>query len=153
MGHFHLVEKANLALCYDIDSARYSAAEVARMGVSKALFCELFQDVPTLGFAYDDRPIGGCTLYQGGFHIAVLPEFHGRWSVLWPATLEWLFALQDPVEVKPEKFNPRAIAFFRRHGFPQVREDDGHVYFEMSRQHARILTRDDAATPALSASP
>jgi hypothetical protein len=144
MRHFQLASKLDFGLFHDIEESRYGPEAQDRIGIDKRLFCKLFSLMPSVGFTYDNEPIGGGFLFRDEFHMAVLPQFHGRWAVLWPATLEWLFAHTDPVVAKLEKSNPVVIAFAQRNAFPMVREDDRYVYFEMTRQRADILTRHNA---------
>lgn len=139
MADFELAEQADLGLMYDITHALYEPDEwqrITRGFLTREVFVQACADfkVPSLGFCRRGEPIGG-VMYDGdSVHIAVLPEFHGRWATLWPRTLAWVLRLKDPMPVAVDVRNAKCLRFLERNNFRRIKTGETHITFELSSQ-------------------
>jgi hypothetical protein len=136
VSDYTLTSEADFGLLYDIARLDYDADEWRRrmFGLSRDEFAALCRahKLPSIGYAYRGRPIGGMVFEGTSAHMAVLPEFHGKWGTLWKPTLAWLFALKDPIRVAIDRGNAKCLRFMDRNNWPRVGADERSVTFEMS---------------------
>jgi len=131
--------RVDLDVYYDADSRRFdrSVLEV----VTLEAFREVFADCPSVGFECDGVPIGG-VIYDGKVpHIAVLPEWHGRWGVLLRPMLRWLYALNPDMRVHVARDNPKIRRFVEHCGWPMVAADLRGTIHQMTPQGGRGAAR------------
>jgi len=109
----------------------------------------------SVGFEMDGKPIGGLLFDGTSAHIAVLPEYHGRWALLLKPALAWLFSIQPEVIVHVDIENETCQRFLLRHRWERlyVDEADGTVAFRVTPQEGTRKTaypygRDDRARAA-----
>lgn len=144
-----LTEKADLAVLYEADVARYRAASEDRFtrAVTKDVFTSFYATCPSIGFEQDGQPIGGIIFDGEEAHIAVLPSHHGRWALLLKPALQWLFSLKDEILVEVERDNDRALAFMDRHGWERVQELPDDIVYRLVPQGGTRKTAYQAALP------
>src|SRR5205814_9345868 len=83
-----LSSHVDLDVYYDADSARFDRRVL--QVVTREAFRKTFEPCPSVGFESDGVPIGG-VIFDGDVpHIAVLPQWHGRWGPLLRPMLGWL---------------------------------------------------------------
>jgi GNAT superfamily N-acetyltransferase len=144
MTIYKLTEKADPDVIYDIELVRYGIAFCEQHGVTRAVFRRWCERQQSIGYEADGQPIGGM-LFDHQPHIAVLPEHHGKWAVLFKASLEWLFAIQDPVRTQVEADNKPCIRFMERNGWRRVDADERFITYEVTAQHHPLFDRTAAA--------
>jgi hypothetical protein len=128
-----LTEPADLAVIHAADAARYAGRpQHPAAAVTVERFAAYFRGCRSIGFTFDGRPIGGMLLDGRQAHMAVLPEYHGRWALLWRPALQWLFAQVPEAIGAVEADNQTCIAFMDRNGWPRVEERDGRVIYLMT---------------------
>ena len=164
MKRLHLTDTADLAVIYDADKRRYSAEWLKNSGTTLENFIRFYQDCPSVGFADAGKIFGGAILHGEQMHLAILPDYEGRWGCLIPAFLSWLYALKDPVWGHVEAGNIKCMAFLKRLGWRQLASDSHTVSFiggsavtpdylrkrinrERLRKHAEKTGRGNAAWP------
>jgi GNAT superfamily N-acetyltransferase len=142
MTRFQLSTRADLATFYDADASffRGKRAETLRI-VSKESFIAHYRDCPSLGFMYGDTHIGGLIFDRGYVHLAVLPEFHGRWAILWDSALDWLFSVAPQVLAVVEADNAVCIEFMRRDGWPRLSVDGNKITYLLAPAMRTIRRR------------
>jgi hypothetical protein len=139
MTQLRLTEKADLGLMYDAEKMRYDPAIFAALQLTRERFIEFYAGAPSLGYEIDGLPAGGALFHHQQLHLAILPQFYGRWAWLLKPTLEWLFDMQDPVEVQIEKHNTRCVRFMEAGQWPRVAENEQLITYLLSRENNRIF--------------
>jgi hypothetical protein len=117
-----LAEGADLRTLYDAEMARYRGTSVEQV-VTFERYRALYGHCRSLGFFDDGLPIGGVIFDGEAAHIAVLAAYHGRWGLLLPRAVQWLFTLADEIRVGVEADNERCLRFMARCGWQQVDTD------------------------------
>jgi hypothetical protein len=153
MQSLNLTEQADFGVLYDAVSRRLQPEEWQRItqGVmTRDMFIAhcMSQKLPSVGFELDGKPIGGMIFDGKATHLEVLPEYHGRWGLLWPSVLKWMFSLKDPMLVDIDRDNEKCHRFMARNNWRRVKEDEKFVTYEMSSsatplyaKEARVLKR------------
>jgi GNAT superfamily N-acetyltransferase len=137
MTRLRLAEHVDLDTFYEADAARYRGADEHILKiVTKEVFIRVYQGCASIGFECDGQPIGGILFDGQRAHIAVLPEYHGRWAVLLRPALHWLFSIKNEILVEVEDKNAACIEFIRRNGWPAVSQANDCTIFRMT-QHPR----------------
>jgi hypothetical protein len=137
MRRLALADHADLGVFYEADALRYrGTGEHILKIVTKEVFIRLYQGCASIGFEFDGQPIGGI-IYDGKrAHIAVLPEYYGRWALLLRPALQWLFEIKREILVEVEVENSACIEFMKRNGWPALGTADGRITYRMT-QHPR----------------
>lgn len=132
MKRFTLGPQVDLGVFYEADAPRYAAQrpEVLQI-ITKQVFADYYRDCPSLGFLCDGQAIGGVIFDGKRAHIAVLPDFHGRWAWLLKPALDWLFDLKREVLVDIEIENERCITFMERNGWQAIARNDKEIRYRM----------------------
>ncbi|CDG82310.1 GNAT family N-acetyltransferase [Janthinobacterium agaricidamnosum] len=141
MSRFRITEKADLELMYEAERLRYGPQHFAALGVSMEQVLAYYADCPSLGYEIDGAPAGGALFDGKEIHIAVLPQYYGRWAWLFKPTLEWLFQMEETILSRIERFNTRSLRFMDAGKWPRVHEDEHYVTFEMNRNSQHIFSR------------
>ncbi|MDA8457429.1 GNAT family N-acetyltransferase [Acidovorax sp. GBBC 3334] len=128
-----LTDRVDLGVFYDADALRYGAQGYAD-AVTRERFAGFYADCPSIGFEADGRAIGGILFDGEEAHIAVLPNYHGRWAILLKPALQWLFTLQPEITVAVERDNARCLRFLDRHGWPRTGERDDDILYRLAPQ-------------------
>lgn len=139
MGKMRLTDKADLGVFYEADAGRWDPEHLRQLGITKEMFIDFYAGCPSVGFEIDGKPVGGIIFDGVQAHIAVLPEYYGRWALLFKPALEWLFTLKEPIYIDIETENERCLRFMDRNQWPRVRADDKTVTFEVTR-NTPVLT-------------
>jgi hypothetical protein len=128
--------RADLAVFYEADAVRYrnNPHSRATQVITQEVFCAFYADCPSIGFEMDGVPIGGVVFDGEQAHIAVLPQYHGRWALLLKPALEWLFSLKREVVVEVERDNARCLRFMERSGWQHLRTTDDAVFYRIGPQ-------------------
>lgn len=132
MDSLTMTGKADLKVFYDADRRLYNPAWLAAHGVTEETFIARYRDCPSVGFEQGGIPFGGIILDGNDAHIAVLPEFHGKWATLLRPALAWLFSQRSEVRAQVHRPNRQALRFLRRMGGKLVGSDDHFYYFSLS---------------------
>ncbi|TKC91507.1 GNAT family N-acetyltransferase [Trinickia terrae] len=130
-----MTDHLDLGVYYEADASHYAASGIdVRQVFSKERFIERYKGCRSIGFVYDDTPIGG-VIYDGGYvHIAVLPDYHGRWAWLWESALDWLFGFRTEALAAVDAGNRACLELMRRNGWSPVSDVDGTVTFRITRE-------------------
>lgn len=123
-----LVDSADLTVYFDADTRRYTKDWFEKNGLTLEIFKARFHQSPSLGFVCDGQQFGGIIIDKGELHLAILPEFQGRWSILIPEILDWIFFHHDPIFCRAEHDNDLCLQFAKRMGWKLVDKDE-HYYF------------------------
>ena len=116
-----LTPRADLEVFYEADAQRWRERRPHVLNVvDREAFVRFYLNAPSIGFAADGRPIGGIVFDGEQAHIAVLPQWHGRWALLMKPALQWLFRLKREIVVEVEADNERCLRFLDRHGWPRI---------------------------------
>ncbi|WP_205962509.1 GNAT family N-acetyltransferase [Paraburkholderia phosphatilytica] len=135
MKRLRITDQLDLGVYYDADASYYEASGIhAQTVFTKEKFIAHYRNCRSIGFAYDDTPIGGVIYYRGYVHIAVLPDYHGRWAWLWEAALEWLFSFEQAALALVDAGNRPCLELMRRNGWSPVSHVDGSVIFRITRE-------------------
>lgn len=137
MQNLRLTDRADLGVIYDATCRRHQPNEWEKMTagvVTRDVFIAhcIAKNFPTLGFECDGKPIGGLIFDGNAAHLEVLPEYHGRWGLLWKRALEWIFSHKDPILVKIDIGNEKCVRFMDRNNWPRVAVDAEFITYEMS---------------------
>lgn len=132
MDSLRMTDKADLKVFYDADRRIYDSAWLAAHGLTEEKFIARYRDCPSVGFEKGGIPFGGMILHGNDAHIAVLPEFHGKFATLLRPALAWLFSQQSEVYAKVHRPNRQSLRFLRRIGGKLVGSDDNFFIFIIS---------------------
>jgi GNAT superfamily N-acetyltransferase len=153
MRRLRLADHADLAVYYEADVAQLGLTHKdVRQVFTREMFIDYYRNCPSIGFMYDEKPMGGIIFDHGYAHIAVLPEYHGHWAWLWEPALEWLFSIQPEVLGVVDAENQACLAFMKRNGWPAVSIADGKVTFRIA-QEGRIRRRVSRMSMAMRSTP
>jgi len=134
-----LTERVDIDVYYDADSTQYDARTLAV--VTREVFRRFYAGCPSVGFEADGRPIGG-VIFDGDVpHIAVLPEWRGRWGRLMRPMLRWLYGLKPEILIHVDDDNAALCAFVRHCGWPQVGRAPGGAIHRMTPEGGRGVAR------------
>jgi GNAT superfamily N-acetyltransferase len=140
-ARLRLAPQADLDVFYAADAARYAVSDRAELDVvTREVFIEFYRNCPSIGFEADGRPIGGIIFDGEEAHIAVLPQYHGRWAALLKPALEWLFSLRDEIVVEIERDNTVCMDFMKRNRWQCLDADDETARFRMTAQGGQRKT-------------
>lgn len=139
MSRLRLAPRADLAVYYAADSARYRkpGCDILEQ-VTPAVFAARYGGCPSIGFECDGQPIGGILFDGQTAHIAVLPAWHGRWALLLRPALDWLFGLKPEILAEVEADNTVCLDFMRRNGWPEVSRRGAWIIYRMTKQSRRL---------------
>jgi len=131
-----MTPQADLGVFYEADALRYREDPRSRATqvVTREVFCAFYAGCPSIGFALDGEPIGGVVFDGEQAHIAVLPQYHGRWALLLKPAVEWLLGLKREVLVEVERDNARCLRFMERSGWQRVQATDDSIVFRIAAQ-------------------
>jgi len=130
-----MTHRADLAVFYEADAVRYrDDPRRSTQVITQEVFCAFYADCPSVGFEMDGVPIGGVVFDGEQAHIAVLPQYHGRWALLLKPAVEWLFSLKREVIVEVERDNALCLRFMERNGWQQMRTTDEAVFYRLVPQ-------------------
>ena len=147
MNRLKLTDQLDAGLIFDTLAKRYPPEKWQAVlqgqdhAQARCAFIDYCRNYPSVGFEYDGRPIGGMMFDGREAHLEVLPEYHGRWALLWPRTLAWLFAIQDPILVRIEIDNEKCLRFMDRNNWRRVSVDDEYVTYQMTSAGSAHLQR------------
>lgn len=145
MTSLRLLDKADLSIYFDAEKIRYGDAWLLQKGITRESFMLFTRDWLSVGFAIDGVEVGGSLFDGKEVHLAVLPEYHGKWSLLVEPWLKWLFKLKEIVDVRIPIENEKCIRFFDRNGFVRIAEDTRSVSFRMSNHPDLFFNRRERA--------
>jgi GNAT superfamily N-acetyltransferase len=134
-----LTARVDLDVYYDADSARHDSRVLGL--VTRDAFRAFFAHCPSVGFEYDGAPIGGVIFDGEAPHIAVLPEWQGRWGPLLRPMLRWLFGLKPEMIISVDDDNPQVKRFVEHCGWPAVGHTEGATLHRMTPDGARRVAR------------
>jgi hypothetical protein len=141
MDSLRMTGKADLKVFYDADIRMYDPAWLAAHGTTEAAFIARYCDCPSVGFEQGGIPFGGVILDGNDAHIAILPEFHGKWATLLQPALAWLFSQRSEVRGKVHRLNRHALRFNRRLGGKLVGSDDNFYFFSLTPEGVASVLR------------
>lgn len=148
MSIMRLTSQADLSFLYDVVKMRLSGSgkweEVTRgHSQSREIFLQhcAKNNLPSIGFECNGKPIGGMVYDGVEVHIEVLPKYHSRWAVLWPSAMKWLFSIKDPMLVSVERSNEKCHQFILRNNWHVVKETDKVLTYEISSRSNPIYQR------------
>ena len=137
-----LTDGVDLDAYYDADAARHDARTLAV--VTREVFRRFYGDSPSVGFEADGRAVGG-VIFDGEVpHIAVLPEWRGRWGPLLRPMLRWLYGLRPEILIRVDAANAPLRDFVRHCGWPEVGRAPGETIHRMAPDAGRRVVRVDA---------
>jgi len=132
-----LTDKVDLDVYYIADSVNIDAPTLAV--VTRDVFKRMFGPCQSRGFAADGVAFGGVIFDGVRPHVAVLPEWKGRWAPLLRPVLRWLYSLSDDMVVPVYDDNPDLVRFVARCGWPMVGRQPGAALHRMTPWGARGL--------------
>ncbi|MFC5474023.1 GNAT family N-acetyltransferase [Paraherbaspirillum soli] len=145
MANLRLTDKADFGVMYDAEIQMYDPEWFRSLNFTREMFIAHYANSPSVGFEIDGKMVGGMLLHEKKAHMAVLPEYHGRWALLWMPTLNWLFSLQDPVSVDVAINNDKCIRFLERSNFKRTGVKGIFVGFELSAKYVEHLRQPRSA--------
>lgn len=132
MPLMQITEKVDLEVYYQVESARYDPATLDKMGVNKEIFIAYYESCHSVGLMADGKPIGGILLDGDQFHLAVLPEYHGRWRHMFPEMLQRCFSLRDRFFANVDIDNEKCIRFMDSMQWPRVKCTESCITYEIA---------------------
>jgi len=141
MTRYRLTEAIDLDVTYDIEISRYGAAYFERHGITRAAFKTKLLSLPSIGYEADGHPIGGMIFDGNQPHMAVHPQHHGKWGVLWKPSLEWVFSFKDPIRALVEADNTLCVQFMERNGWPRIDESKEFIVFEWTAKNHPLFRK------------
>ncbi|MET3133312.1 hypothetical protein AAKU55_003602 [Oxalobacteraceae bacterium GrIS 1.11] len=141
MSTLRLTETADVGVMYDADQLRYDPEVFAALGVSREHVIQHYSQYPSRGYEIDGQVAGGAVFDGNQIHLAVLPQYYGRWAWLLKPTLEWLFSLREQVPVQIEQSNIRCLRFMDAGKWPRIDENERMVTYLLSRENNRLFRR------------
>ena len=136
-----LLQKADLSIYYEAEMYQHDPDWPVRTGVSKEYFIEKLKHHPSIGFSWDGIEFGGALFDGKEAHLAVLPAYQGKWAWLIKPALEWLLSLQETIDVRVARTNPKCIRFCDHNHLPRVSEDEHHVVFRVCNHPGLYFNR------------
>lgn len=143
MANTRLTEKADLDVMFEAEAANYkdNPKFLQHYDDLKKQFIEYYANCPSRGFEIDGKQVGG-TIYDGKqVHVAVLPEYYGRWGLLLKPGLDWVFSIKDPMLVEVDVNNEKCLRFLDRNKWRRVKETDKKITYELTR-NTPVMTRE-----------
>lgn len=140
MARMRLTDKADLGVMFDAEKICWDPELLKKHNVTRERCISTLSHCPSVGFECDGKPIGGILFDGQRAHIAVLPEYYGRWAVLFRPALEWLFSIKEPILVDIQADNERCLRFMDRNQWRRVKETDKVIIYELTR-NSPVLTR------------
>src|SRR5258706_2756448 len=113
-----LTERVDLEVYYEADRLRFDDQVLAV--VTREAFRELYAHCPSVGFERDGVHIGGVIFDGEAPHIAVLPQWQGRWGPLLKPMLRWLYSLKREIVIEVEDSNAPLRRFVEHCGWPAI---------------------------------
>lgn len=132
-----LVPELDFGVVYEAMEKRMPPEEWAKISkgvLTKEIFIKYCRDngYPSRGIEYDGKQIGGVVFDGNAMHIEILPEYHGRWSLLIPELGRWVFSVKDPIQVAVSRHEPKINRFMMRNNWPRIAENEDTITYEMS---------------------
>lgn len=140
MTRMRLTGKADIGVIYEAEQLRY-AQQGLPPPVTRERAIEYLSRFPTVGYEIDGVAAGGAIFDGEELHLAVLPQFYGRWAWLLKPTLAWLFTMRDPVRIRIERSNARCLRFMDAGGWERIAEDDHLITYLVGSQSRHIFRR------------
>ena len=131
MGKMYIVDEADHEVMYQAEQASYTP-EVREIW-SREYFIQQRSNLPSIGMAIDGVCIGGAYMDDGFIHISMLPEYHGKWSLVYAEVLAWAFSHADPIYASILENNKTCLRFSERSGWEMVGRYDEVVYYRSTR--------------------
>ena len=153
MNRFTTTDAVDLEIFYAADAFRYVGERKKLLNlVTKEVFTDFYKNCTSRGFQFDGRSIGGIIFDGTQAHIAILPEYHGRWAILLKPALRWLFALKPEILVAIDIDNEKCLAFMDRNRWQRLQVNATSVTYLMTLQAStQKIDKKFAATTAVSA--
>jgi hypothetical protein len=131
-----ITPQADLGVFFDADNDRYLQRHPGRAAplLEKEAFISHYAGCPSIGFECDGQPIGGVIFDGQQAHIAVLPDYHGRWGLLLKPACDWLFGLRREVFVRVESDNVKSRRMMDRCGWQRVGTEGEDLIYRMAPQ-------------------
>ncbi len=79
-------------------------------------YLKKYQGSPAKAFVVGGECVGGIFVQDQQVHIGLKPQYHGAWSLLWPACCRWMFTISDPLYALLMPSNKRVVALVRSIG-------------------------------------
>ncbi|MES2832515.1 MAG: GNAT family N-acetyltransferase [Pseudomonadota bacterium] len=135
MSRLTTTDAVDLDIFYTADSFRYTGERKKLLDlVTKEVFIGFYKNCASRGFQFDGQPIGGIIFDGTEAHIAILPEYHGRWAILLKPALKWLFTLKPEIFVEIDIDNEKCLAFMDRNGWQRMRVNATSITYRMTLQ-------------------
>lgn len=131
MTILRLIDKADLNIYYDADMLQFDAGWPSRMGVTREVFVKALKECPSIGFEMDGVQFGGVIFDGKEAHLAVLPEYQGKWGLLIGPALGWLLSIQDIIDVCVDRSNEKCVRFCGRNQWTRISEDVHSITFRI----------------------
>lgn len=144
MHNLQLTDHADLGYLYDLTCDTDEGKKAMAGGhVTKQMFVDycIEKKYPSIGLECDGQPIGGVIFDGNAAHIEIASEFHGRWAILLPKVLEWVFSHKDPIDVGIYRTNEKALRFMEKNKWPVIKEDETFITYHMSSDTSRLYKR------------
>lgn len=135
MNRLTTTNAVDLDIFYTADSFRYTGERKKLLDlVTREVFIAFYENCASRGFQFDGYPIGGIIFDGTQAHIAILPEYHGRWAILLKPALKWLFTLKPEILVEIDIDNEKCLSFMDRNGWQRVRTNALSITYLMTLQ-------------------
>lgn len=149
MSNLRLVSPIDFGVVYDALKARVSSTsmeeweKISKGVLTREIFVSycLEHQYPSQGIECDGQQIGGIFFDGSVVHIEILPEYHGRWSLLLPDMIRWTFAQKDPIQVAVARHDVKINRFMVRNNWPLISESEEFNTYEMSSKVTPLFTR------------
>jgi RimJ/RimL family protein N-acetyltransferase len=142
-----ILDKADFGVIYEAELLTLGADWFKSRNLTKERMIEIFEktDCRSLGFEIDGKSIGGILLLGNELHIAILPEYFGKWGLLWKHAVKWVFAQTQTVYGYIPTWNTRCIRFAEKARWRRIGEFEKYetacIGFELTAEEAAAIYR------------
>lgn len=103
-------------------------------------FCRTLLQYPSIGGEVDGKQVGGCFVDNNNFiHIAVLPEYQGKWGHLFSEGMKWAFTISNTLYALVAKDNLKVRKLVKRVGWQMIWEHEFSELYRVTPDTTRIL--------------
>lgn len=108
------------------------------IGTTYEEFCNRLCAMRSIGFEDNGMPFGGAVIDNDNFfHVAVLPEYYGRWGRLFYKSLKWAFSQSNTLYALVNVDNQRVKGLVDKQQWPIIWSNERFQLYKMTHERTR----------------